>query len=76
MGRRGDAYDNALAEAFFATLETELLIRQTFPSHGTARRAIFDYIEGFYNPHRRHSALRFLSPSEFERMWQQPISVA
>jgi len=42
MGSRGDAYDNAVAEAFFATLETELLIRQSFPSRGTARRAIFD----------------------------------
>jgi len=76
MGSRGDAYDNAVAEAFFATLKTELLIRQSFPSRGTARRAIFDYIEGFYNTHRRHSALGYLSPTEFERRWSQQISVA
>ncbi len=67
MGGRGDAYDNAVAEAFFATLETELLTRQSFPSRGAARRAIFDYIEGFYTTHRRHSRLSYLSPLEFER---------
>ncbi len=65
MGTAGDAYDNALAEAFFATLETELLMRQRFIDHGTARRALFAYIEGWYNPHRRHSALGYLSPAEF-----------
>ncbi len=67
MGSVGDAYDNALAEAFFATLETELLMRQTFPHRGAARLAVFDYIEGFYNSRRRHSALKYLSPVEFER---------
>jgi putative transposase len=73
MGSAGDAYDNALAEAFFATLETELLMRRRFIDRGTARRALFDYIEGWYNPHRRHSALGYLSPAEFERRWwQQP----
>ncbi len=71
MGTVGDAYDNAMAEAFFATLETELLMRQTFPHRGAARLAGFDYIEGFYNPHRRHSALGYLSPTEFERRWEQ-----
>lgn len=49
MGSAGDAYDNALAEAFFATLETELLMRHRFIDRGTARRALFDYIEGWYN---------------------------
>ena len=73
MGSAGHAYDNALAEAFFATLETELLMRRRFIDRGTARRALFDYIEGWYNPHRRHSALGYLSPAEFERRWwQQP----
>ena len=73
MGSAGDAYDNALAEAFFATLETELLQRQAFLSRGAARVALFDYIEGWYNPHRRHSTLGYLSPAEFERRWwQQP----
>ena len=61
MGSAGDAYDNAIAEAFFATLETELLMRHRFIDRGTARRALFDYIEGWYNPHRRHSALGYLS---------------
>ncbi len=70
MGRRGDAYDNALAESFFATLETELLTRQTFPHRSAARLAIFDYLEGFYNPHRRHSALGQVAPAEFERRWE------
>lgn len=70
MGRRGDAYDNALAESFFATLETELLRRQAFPHRGTARLAIFEYIEGFYNPRRRHSALGYLSPGEYEGRWK------
>ncbi len=76
MGTVGDAYDNALAEAFFATLETELLMRQTFPHRGAARLAVFDYIEGFYNPHRRHSALGYLSPAEFERRWWVRSGVA
>jgi putative transposase len=67
MGSVGDAYDNALAEAFFASLKTELLMRHTFATRQAARRALFDYIEGFYNSHRRHSALRYLSPAEFER---------
>lgn len=76
MGRRGDAYDNAMAEAFFATLETELLMRRSFPHRGAARTAIFDYIEGFYNPRRRHSTLGYLSPAEYERRWWQQVSVA
>ncbi len=74
MGSAGSAYDNALAEAFFATLETKLLQRQAFLSRGAARVALFDYIEGFYNSHRRHSALRYLSPAEFERRWHQEQS--
>ena len=67
MGSVGDAYDNALCESFFATLECELLDRQRFPAPGTARGAVFDYIEGWYNPRRRHSALAYLSPLDYER---------
>ena len=67
MGRRGDAYDNAVAESFFATLETELLHRSGFDTRDQARSAMFDYIEGFYNPHRRHSAIGYLSPTDYER---------
>jgi len=71
MGSIGDAYDNALAEAFFASLKTELLTRHAFATRKAARLALFDYIEAFYNTHRRHSALGYLSPAEFERRWWQ-----
>jgi putative transposase len=67
LGSRGDCFDNAITESFFATLECELLDRQTFRTHTQARTAIFDYVEGFYNTHRRHSALGYLSPAAFER---------
>jgi transposase InsO family protein len=67
MGSVGDAYDNALCESFFATLECELLDRHRFPTHAAARLAVFDFIEGWYNPRRCHSALDYLSPMTFER---------
>jgi putative transposase len=70
VGRVGTAYDNAMAESFFATLETELIDRQTFRNKHEARLAVFDFIEGFYNPKRRHSALGYLSPLEWERQWE------
>jgi putative transposase len=66
MGRRGDAFDNAVAESFFATLETELLDRHTFRSRDHARLAVFTFIEGFYNSRRRHSTLGQRSPDRFE----------
>jgi putative transposase len=66
-GSVGDAYDNAMCESFFATLECELLDRHRFRSHAQARMAVFHFIEGFYNPSRRHSAIGYLSPNEFER---------
>jgi putative transposase len=67
MGSVGDCFDNAITESWFATLECELLDRQVFRTHAEARTAIFEYIEGFYNTHRRHSALGYLAPAEFER---------
>ena len=67
MGSVGDAYDNALCESFFATLECELLDRQRFRTQAEAKMAVFDFIEGFYNPRRRHSALGYESPVNFER---------
>jgi putative transposase len=67
MGSVGDCYDNAMCESFFATLECELLDRSRFRSHREAGLAIFDFIEGWYNPHRRHSALGYRSPAAFER---------
>lgn len=65
-GSVGDCYDNALCESFFATLECELLDRRTFRSQADARAAIFRFIEGWYNPHRRHSSLGYLSPINYE----------
>ena len=73
MGSVGDAYDNALAEAFFATLETELSMRTAFTTRTAARLALFDFIEAFYNSQRRHSALGYLSPAEFERRWWEQV---
>jgi putative transposase len=67
MGSIGDCFDNAMAESFFASLECELLDRHHFKTHAEAKTAVFEYIEGFYNPHRLHSSLGYLSPVNFER---------
>lgn len=67
MGSVGDAYDNALCESFFATLECELLDRRRFTSQAQARMAVFTFIEAFYNPVRLHSALGYRSPSATNR---------
>jgi putative transposase len=66
MGSVADAYDNSMAESFVSTLKRELIHRHSWPSCQIARSAIFEYIEGFYNTRRRHSALGHLSPSEYE----------
>jgi len=66
MGSVGDAYDNALCESFFATLECELIDRRRLRTPQEAERAVFEFIEGWYNPHRRHSALGYESPIQFE----------
>jgi transposase InsO family protein len=66
MGSRGDCYDNAVAESFFATIKKELVHRQSWPSRRDLSSAIFEYIEGFYNRTRRHSTLGYLSPEEYE----------
>jgi putative transposase len=68
MGSVGDCFDNALCESFFATLECELLDRQRFRTQTEARMAVFDFIESWYNLHRRHSALGYKSPAEFEKL--------
>jgi putative transposase len=67
MGSVGDCYDNAMCESFFATLECELLDRVRFIDRDEAELAVFDFIEGFYNTRRRHSALDYLAPVSFER---------
>jgi len=68
MGLVGDCFDNAMCESFFATLECELLDRRRFRTQIEARMAVFDFVEGWYNNHRRHSALGYLSPMDFEKL--------
>jgi hypothetical protein len=72
MGSVGDAYDNAMCENFFATLECELLDRRRFKMKVEARIAVFEFIEGFYNPRRRHSSIGYLSPIDYERHAANP----
>lgn len=73
MGSVGDCYDNALCESFFATLECELLDRRAFRSQEEARRAVFAFVEGWYNPHRRHSSLNYASPARYEMVQTHAI---
>lgn len=73
MGTVGDAYDNAMAESFFASLECELIARRNWKTKTEARMAVFTWIESWYNPHRRHSALNYLSPNNFERKHKENI---
>jgi len=73
MGSRGDAYDNALAESFWSTLDRELLWGKVFLTRAAARMAVFEYIEGWFNNQRRHSSLGMLSPAEFERQWRAQL---
>jgi putative transposase len=68
MSGKGNCYDNAMVETFFKTLKSELVWQTTFYSRADAEQAIARYIDGFYNPLRRHSALNYLSPVQFERM--------
>ena len=70
MGSRGDAFDNALAESFWSTLERELLDDTVFVNRAAARLAVFNYIESWFNPWRRHSSIGMLSPAQFERAWR------
>lgn len=70
-GSVGDCFDNAMAESFFATLECECLDRRRFKTQKDARMAVFDFIEGFYNPHRRHSGLGNLSPINYEMRYNR-----
>jgi Integrase core domain len=72
MGSVGDCYDNAVAETFFATLKKELVYRRSWPTCQELRSEVFEYVEGFYNPRRRHSTLGMLSPDEFEAPARRP----
>ena len=75
-GSVADCFDNAVTESFFATLETELPDRHHFATRAQTKAACFDFIEGFYNPRRRHSTLGMLSPAEYERKNAQPSGYA
>jgi transposase InsO family protein len=76
MSKRGDCWDNAVAESFFATLELEPIIRSDWPTRDAARRALFRYIETWYNRERRHSTLGYLSPAVYEAQLAQPPAAA
>ena len=76
MSRKGDCWDNAVAESFFATLKVELVYRHRFATRAAAKHALFDYIETFYNRRGRHSSLGYLSPVDFEAQQRQPSTLA
>jgi putative transposase len=76
MGSVADAYDNSMAESFVSTLKRELIRRHSWANRQTVRTAIFEYVEGFYNTRRRHSALGHLSPSEYEEVTMKGGAVA
>ena len=67
MSRSGNCWDNAAMESFFSSLKTERVARKTYRTRDQARADVFDYIERFYNPTRRHSTLGYLSPMDFEK---------
>ena len=71
MSRKGNCWDNAVMESFFSTLKTELISHRTFATREEAKSAIFEYIEVFYNRQRRHSALGYLSPVEYQQMMEK-----
>ena len=75
MGSVGDCYDNAMAESFFATLETELIDRSAWATTSEAKAAVFEYIEVFYNRIRRHSSLGNLSPEQYEERYRSSPAV-
>lgn len=76
MSRKGNCWDNAPVESFFATLKKELVHRQRYQTRAEAKASLFHYIEVFYNRQRRHSALGYLSPDEYERRLQPPLAMA
>jgi putative transposase len=76
MGRTGSALDNAMAESFVSTLKAEMVDRHRFPTREAARVAIFEYIEAFYNRTRRHSALGYESPVDYEAATMEEAAVA
>ncbi len=76
MGSVGDCYDNAASEAFHASIKKERIYRQSWPTRAEARAAVFEYIEGWYNPRRRHSTLGYLSPAQYEQQHAEQLQAA
>ena len=76
MSRRGDCWDNAVAESFFATLKREHVDHESFPTRAAATRSVAEFIDGFYNLQRRHSSIGYLSPVEFELRLQSQREAA
>lgn len=76
MSRKGNCYDNAITESFFATLKRELIYRKEYQNHAEARQDIFEYIEVWYNRQRRHSSLGYVSPVEYEQQWVKATAKA
>jgi putative transposase len=76
MGRVGSAYDNAMMESFFSTLQRELLDRRKWQTRAELARAIFEWIEAWYNPHRRHTSIGYLSPVDYERLYTTTTDAA
>jgi putative transposase len=74
MGRVGSAFDNAMAESFFATLKAEVVYRRAWPTRHELEMEVFSYIEGFYNPRRRHSRLDNLSPAAYEQLLKEQVT--
>ena len=74
MSRKGNCWDNAVAESFFATLKTKCVYTRRFATRAEARETIFEFIEVFYNRRRRHSTIGYVSPVEFEMMFNQEKS--
>ena len=66
VSRKGECWDNAVAESFFATIKRELINDRAWPTRAGLQRAVFDYIEGWFNTRRLHSSLGYLSPAEYE----------
>ena len=76
MGRVGSAYDNAMMESFFSTLQRELLDRRQWQTRSELALAIFEWIEAWYNPHRRHTSIGDLSPVDYERLYTTQVHAA
>ena len=76
MSGKGNCFDNAVAESFFSTIKTDLIHRHAWPTQRAATAAVTDYIDNFYNPFRRHSAVGFMSPIEFEFDYKRPAIAA